>query len=119
MCKYRITVTISNNSTCVDGGGWLVGMTWRKSVILDAEERAQAIALRDLLNHDKPVADGLGYLLWDRCYGMCNKACWQWELVTAHSTAVNAIMRKADIEWPEDGLPDIDKAVISINLALV
>lgn len=46
MCKYRLTVTISNNTTCVDGGGWLVGMTWRKSVILDPEDRAQAIALR-------------------------------------------------------------------------
>lgn len=57
MCKYRITVTISNNSTCVDGGGWLVGMTWRKSVILDAEERMQAIALRDLLNSSKPAVD--------------------------------------------------------------
>ena len=57
MCKYRITVTISNNSTCVDGGGWLVGMTWRKSVILDAEERTQAIALRDLLNSSKPAVD--------------------------------------------------------------
>lgn len=119
MCKYRLTVTISNTTTCVDGGGWLVGMAWRKSVILDAEDRAQAIALRDLLNHDKPVMDGLGYPLWDRCYGMCNSQCWQWELVTAHSTAVNTIMRKADIEWPEDGLPDIDKALISINLALV
>ena len=100
MCKYRITVTISNNSTCVDGGGWLVGMTWRKSVILDAEERTQAIALRDLLNSSKPAVDEDGYLMWNRCYGMCNTQCWQWELACAHSTCINQIMRRATWTGP-------------------
>lgn len=118
MCKYRITVTISNNSTCVDGGGWLVGMTWRKSVILDAEERTQAIALRDLLNSSKPAVDEDGYLMWNRCYGMCNKACWQWELACAHSTCINQIMRRADVDWADAGVPDIDMPTITINLSI-
>ena len=56
--------------------------------------------------------------LWDRCYGMCNRQCWQWELVSAHSTCVNEILRKAGIDWPADGIPSIDKPIITINLAI-
>ena len=62
--------------------------------------------------------DDLGYMLWDRCYGMCNRQCWQWELVSAHSTCVNEILRKAGIDWPVDGIPSIDKPIITINLAI-
>lgn len=102
----------------VDGGGWVTGMTWRKAVILEAGERASVLALRDLLNRSKPAMDDLGYMLWDRCYGMCNRQCWQWELVSAHSTCVNEILRKAGIDWPVDGIPSIDKPIITINLAI-
>ena len=102
----------------VDGGGWVTGMTWRKAVILEAGERASVLALRDLLNQSKPAMDDLGYMLWDRCYGMCNRQCWQWELVSAHSTCVNEILRKAGIDWPADGIPSIDKPIITINLAI-
>lgn len=102
----------------VDGGGWVTGMTWRKAVILEAGERASVLALRDLLNQSKPAMDDLGYMLWDRCYGMCNRQCWQWELVSAHSTCVNEILRKAGIDWPVDGIPSIDKPIITINLAI-
>lgn len=99
-------------------GGWLVGMTWRKSVILDAEERTQAIALRDLLNSSKPAVDEDGYLMWNRCYGMCNTQCWQWELACAHSTCINQIMRRADVDWADAGVPDIDMPTITINLSI-
>ena len=46
--------------------------------------------------------------MWDRCYGLCNTQCWQWELACAHSTCVNQIMRRAGVAWPEAGVPDID-----------
>ena len=86
MCNYKLTVTLEKSVDVVDGGGWVTGMTWRKAVILEAGERASVLALRDLLNQSKPAMDDLGYMLWDRCYGMCNRQCWQWELVSAHST---------------------------------
>ena len=118
MCNYKLTVTIGKSTDIVDGGGWATGMTWRKTVILEESERADAIALRDLLNGGGPATDGLGYLMWDRCYGMCNPQCWQWELACRHSACVNQILRKAGIDWPEDGLPDIDLPTITINLAI-
>lgn len=118
MCNYKLTVTLEKSVDVVDGGGWVTGMTWRKAVILEAGERASVLALRDLLNQSKPAMDDLGYMLWDRCYGMCNRQCWQWELVSAHSTCVNEILRKAGIDWPVDGIPSIDKPIITINLAI-
>ena len=118
MCNYKLTVTISKSTDIVDGGGWATGMTWRKTVILEESERTNAIALRDLLNGGRPATDDLGYLMWDRCYGMCNPQCWQWELACCHSACVNQILRKAGIDWPEDGLPDIDLPTITINLAI-
>ena len=108
MCNYKLTVTISKSTDIVDGGGWATGMTWRKTVILEESERADAIALRDLLNGGRPATDDLGYLMWDRCYGMCNPQCWQWELACRHSACVNQILRKADIDLP----------TITINLAI-
>lgn len=105
MCNYKLTVTLEKSVDVVDGGGWVTGMTWRKAVILEAGERASVLALRDLLNQSKPAMDDLGYMLWDRCYGMCNRQCWQWELVSAHSTCVNEILRKAGIDWPVDAFP--------------
>lgn len=118
MCNYKLTVTLEKSVDVVDGGGWVTGMTWRKAVILEAGERASVLALRDLLNQSKPAMDDLGYMLWNRCYGMCNRQCWQWELVSAHSTCVNEILRKAGIDWPADGIPSIDKPIITINLAI-
>lgn len=56
--------------------------------------------------------------MWDRCYGMCNPQCWQWELVAANSICVNEILRKAGVDWPVDGIPSIDKPIITINLAI-
>ena len=64
------------------------------------------------------LLDCIPDVLWDRCYGMCNRQCWQWELVSAHSTCVNEILRKAGIDWPADGIPSIDKPIITINLAI-
>ena len=87
MCNYKLTVTLEKSVDVVDGGGWVTGMTWRKAVILEAGERASVLALRDLLNRSKPAMDDLGYMLWGRCYGMCNRQCWQWELVSAHTPA--------------------------------
>ena len=55
MCNYKLTVTIGKNSEIVDGGGWVTSMTWRKSTLLEAKDRAQVLALRDLLNGDKPA----------------------------------------------------------------
>lgn len=66
MCNYKLTVTIGKNSEIVDGGGWVTSMTWRKSTLLEAKDRAQVLALRDLLNGDKPAVDEDGYLMWDR-----------------------------------------------------
>lgn len=83
-----------------------------------SQDRAQVLALRDLLNGDKPAVDEDGYLMWDRCYGLCNTQCWQWELACAHSTCVNQIMRRAGVAWPEAGVPDIDMPTITINLAI-
>ena len=74
MCNYKLTVTIGKNSEIVDGGGWVTSMTWRKSTLLEAKDRAQVLALRDLLNGDKPAVDEDGYLMWDRCYGLCSPA---------------------------------------------
>ena len=88
------------------------------AVILEESERTNAIALRDLLNGGRPATDDLGYLMWDRCYGMCNPQCWQWELACRHSACVNQILRKAGIDWPEDGLPDIDLPTITISTAI-
>ena len=62
MCNYKLTVTISKNSEIVDGGGWVTSMTWRKSTLLEAKDRAQVLALRDLLNGDKPAVDEDGML---------------------------------------------------------
>ena len=118
MCNYKLTVTIGKNSEIVDGGGWVTSMTWRKSTLLEAKDRAQVLALRDLLNGDKPAVDEDGYLMWDRCYGLCNPQCWQWELACAHSTCVNQIMRCAGVDWPGAGVPDIDMPTITINLAI-
>lgn len=118
MCNYKLTVTIGKNSDIVDGGGWVTSMTWRKSTLLKAKDRAQVLALRDLLNGDKVAVDEDGYLMWDRCYGLCNTQCWQWELACAHSTCVNQIMRRAGVDWPEAGVPDIDMPTITINLAI-
>ena len=39
-------------------------------------------------------------------------------IVSAHSTSVNEILRKAGIDWPVDGIPSIDKPIITINLAI-
>ena len=44
MCNYKLTVTIGKNSDIVDGGGWVTSMTWRKSTILKAKDRAQVLA---------------------------------------------------------------------------
>lgn len=77
-----------------------------------------AIALRDLLNSSKPAVDEDGYLMWNRCYGMCNTQCWQWELACAHSTCINQIMRRADVDWADAGVPDIDMPTITINLSI-
>lgn len=118
MCNYKLTVTIGKNSGIVDGGGWVTSMTWRKSTILKAKDRAQVLALRDLLNGSKPAVDEDGYLMWNRCYGMCNPQCWQWELACAHSTCINQIMRRADVDWPDAGVPDIDMPTITINLSI-
>ena len=101
MCNYKLTVIIGKNSDIVDGGGWVTSMTWRKSTILEAKDRAQVLALRDLLNSSKPAVDEDGYLMWNRCYGMCNTQCWQWELACAHSTCINQIMRRADVDWAD------------------
>ena len=118
MCNYKLTVIIGKNSDIVDGGGWVTSMTWRKSTILEAKDRAQVLALRDLLNSSKPAVDEDGYLMWNRCYGMCNKACWQWELACAHSSCINQIMRRADVDWADAGVPDIDMPTITINLSI-
>ena len=118
MCNYKLTVIIGKNSDIVDGGGWVTSMTWRKSTILEAKDRAQVLALRDLLNSSKPAVDEDGYLMWNRCYGMCNKACWQWELACAHSTCINQIMRRADVDWAAAGVPYIDMRTITINLSI-
>lgn len=56
--------------------------------------------------------------MWDRCYGMCNPQCWQWELACAHSTCINQIMRRAGVDWADAGVPDIDMPTISINLSI-
>lgn len=40
MCNYKLTVTIGKNSEIVDGGGWVTSMTWRKSTLLEAKDRA-------------------------------------------------------------------------------
>lgn len=63
MCNYKLTVTISKSTDIVDGDGWATGMTWRKTVILEESERADIIALRDLLNGGRPATDDLGYLM--------------------------------------------------------
>lgn len=118
MCNYKLTVTIGKNSDIVDGGGWVTSMTWRKATILEAKDRVQVLALRDLLNRGKPAVDEDGYLMWDRCYGMCNPQCWQWELACAHSTCINQIMRRAGVDWADAGVPDIDMPTISINLSI-
>lgn len=118
MCNYRITVTIGKQADIVDGGGWVTGMTWRKSIILEQDKRGAAITLRDLLNGDGPAVNDLGYPMWDRCYGMCNPQCWQWELVAANSICVNEILRKAGVDWPVDGIPSIDSPTVTINLAI-
>ena len=57
MCNYKLTVTLEKSVDVVDGGGWVTGMTWRKAVILEAGERASVLALRDLLNGDKPLLE--------------------------------------------------------------
>lgn len=118
MCTYKLTITIEKSVDIVDGGGWATAMTWRKSILLDESDRPRVIALRDLLNTGKPVVDDLGYLMWDRCYALANPQCWQWQLACAHSTCINPILRKAGIDWPETGLPDISLPAITINLAI-
>jgi len=118
MCNYKLTVTITKNTEIVDGGGWTTGMTWRKSTVIESAQRKNVLALRDLLNSGKPAANDIGYPMWDRCYGLCNTQCWQWELVCAHSSCVDEILRKAGIDWPMDGTPGIDDPAITINLAI-
>lgn len=56
--------------------------------------------------------------MWNRCYGMCNTQCWQWELACAHSTCINQIMRRTDVDWADAGVPDIDMPTITINLSI-
>lgn len=158
--RYRITVTIANTTVATDAGAWQMGMTWRKSLILDpydderlrdlrdrsAEQepagqderdrrnaeaariindewqrmRGQVLALVTLLNRPQPaIVDGTP--LWARGYALSNSRCWQWELVAAHSTCVNLIMRAAGIDdWPpEDTMPDVTNPEITINLAIL
>ena len=109
---------VTRSSPSLPEGAVPVFMTWRKSTILEAKDRAQVLALRDLLNSSKPAVDEDGYLMWNRCYGMCNTQCWQWELACAHSTCINQIMRRADVDWADAGVPDIDMPTITINLSI-
>lgn len=117
--RYKITVTIGRGDDVIDGGGWTVGMTWRKSMVLEPGERDRALALRDMLNAKEPALDPLGYPMWDHGYGMCNTQCWQWEVACRHSSCVNDLMAAAGIDdWPADGTPDVDMPAVSINLAI-
>lgn len=117
MCRYRLTVQISANSQQVDGGGWVTAITFTKSTIIDAQDRAQAIALRDLLNQPEPARNPTGTPMWDHAYGMSNRECWQWQIAARHSSCLTQILQTAGIDWPDQGTPDIDLPVITINLA--
>ena len=105
MCNYKLTVTLEKSVDVVDGGGWVIGMTWRKGRHPRSRRTRKRPRPARPAQPIKPAMDDLGYMLWDRCYGMCNRQCWQWELVSAHSTCVNEILRKAGIDWPVDGIP--------------
>ncbi|PST47067.1 hypothetical protein COO72_12365 [Bifidobacterium callitrichos] len=43
---YRITVTITNTTPATDSGGWQIGMSWRKTLLLDPKDSDKARALR-------------------------------------------------------------------------
>lgn len=136
MSRYAITAIVTNQLECTDGGGWQMLMGWRKTIILDhtdpdvssvsiADEptqeniRGHISRLVNLLNSREAPTDERGYLLWDRCYALSNRQCWQWELIAAHSTCLIDIMRAAGIDWPDNGtMPDIIHPQITINLSI-
>lgn len=48
---------------------------------------------------------------------MSNRECWQWQIAARHSSCLTQILQTAGIDWPDQGTPDIDLPVITINLA--
>ncbi|QLE14814.1 hypothetical protein [Bifidobacterium longum] len=47
MSQYRITATITSQTQATDSGAWQMGITWRKSLILDPAETQEAADLRN------------------------------------------------------------------------
>ena len=125
MSQYRITATITSQTQATDSGAWQMGITWRKSLILDPAEReaerlrAQVRKLIGLLNAGRPALDENGYPMWDHLIALSNRQCWQWEIAAAHSGCLAAIMQAAGIDdWPPaDSMPDITNPVITVNLS--
>lgn len=107
MCRFTITAVITKTTGMLDSGEWQMCMSWKKRVTLEAEQREQAVALRDLLNG--------GTIEWVNATS--NSGMWQWEFPADHSAMLLDVMRHAGIDWP-DPIPDIDHPSITINLAV-
>ena len=121
MCKYTLVATISNHTDAVDTGGFQLGTFWRKTVTLEAGERDQVIALRDLLNNETPVLDPAGWPLWDQNLAMSNHSCWQWTLVSDNTICLDRIMETAGIDtdiWAPGTTPSFNTPVITILLTV-
>ena len=147
MSQYRITATITSQTQATDSGAWQMGITWRKSLILDPAETQEAA---DLRNHAwEQAADGIDdettRRIWQqvdtvtareaerlraqvrKLIGLLNagrpaldeNGYPMWDHLIALSNCLAAIMQAAGIDdWPPaDSMPDITNPVITINLS--
>lgn len=110
MCNYKLTLVITKTTDMLDGAGWQMAMTWKKSLLVDETDRDKVIALRDLLNS--------GHEPYHMINALSNRGMWQWEWPATHSSEAINPLREVGIDWPGDQLPDIDWPSITLNLSI-
>ena len=147
MSQYRITATITSQTQATDSGAWQMGITWRKSLTLEAADlRNQAweqaangiddettrriwqqvdtVTAREAERLRAQVRKLIGLLNAGRP-ALDENGYPMWDHLIALSNRqcwqweIAAIMQAAGIDdWPPaDSMPDITNPVITINLS--
>lgn len=113
MNKYRITVTITQQTTALDAGGWQMAMSWRKSLILDPDDNDQARRLRDQANAAGYADDLQGMQDLNRQAQTMVRD--EWERLRDHVRTLVAILNAPKPATHADGTPMWDRGYAMSN----